>query len=153
MQNKGKLANTIFFLSLLCIFVICSGLVISYQISGYQHIIQQNEITSNQGTVMSYLRNKIRFADQESMITILKKENTDILKLTQNEAVTYLYVYDHQLRELYADPNYEFTLEEGEVINPLDDLTMSINNNTLYLSLNFNDKVQEIVIPLNSYRG
>lgn len=153
MKSKGKLANALFFLSLLCIFVICSVLVVSYQISGYHHILNENEVIQNQSLIASYLRNQVRFHDERGQIQIKSIDGVDVLALHQKETTTYLYVYDGVLKEFYAENDFPLTLQDGEDLFEVDQLTMKHHEGQLELTITNQGQDQTILIALESQGG
>lgn len=131
MKDKGKLANTLFFLSLLCIFVVCSLLVVSYQIHGYHQILNENDRIQNQSFISSYLRNQVRFHDERGKIRIENIDGMDVLALSQEKTTTYLYVQEGYLKELYTIDGYELVLDDGEKLFKANEMKLELNGNQL----------------------
>lgn len=150
MGNKGKLANNVFFLSLLCIFVLCSVLVVSYQIYGYKMIVNTNEIVDNQHTPLSYLSNKIRANDFQDGIRIEHKDDSDILVIASNESTTYIYMYEHQLMELQAAKDYEINFSDGDALFEIDSFSIKKENQRLTFNIGFHDELKTLVLTLHS---
>lgn len=153
MKSKGKLANALFFLSLLCIFVICSVLVVSYQIGGYHQILENNETIQNQSLVVSYLRNQVRFHDGQDKIKVKNIDGVDVLALYQETTVTYLYAYDGSLKEFYTVDGYPLTLGNGESLFPLDEMNIKYHDDQLEIKTTHQQHQQTILISLQCEGG
>lgn len=146
MKSKGKLANTLFFLSLLCIFVVCSVLVVSYQIGGYHRILTENERIQNECLVSSYLRNQVRFHDEEGKVNVETINGVDVLALHQDKTTSYLYVYDGVLKEFYTTKDNPVILEDGEDLFNVEDMHIKQDNEQLEITLTQDNHVQTVVI-------
>lgn len=153
MKSKGKLANALFFLSLLCIFVICSVLVVSYQIDGYHQILEENETIQNQSLVVSYIRNQVRFHDRQDKIKVRTIDGIDVLALYQESTVTYLYVYDGSLKELYTVDSYPLELNAGEDLFQLDGMDIEYHDHRLEIKTTYQQHQQTILISLQCGGG
>ncbi len=106
-------ADILFVLGLVCLFGVCSLLVVLFGGRVYQHIVENSNRTDQQRTAFSYISNKLRSADGDE-IKLLEGDGMQILRLTEalesGEYQTYLYYYDGAVREL--------TLKKGEIFNP-----------------------------------
>lgn len=153
MKSKGKLANALFFLSLLCVFVICSVIVVTHQINGYHRILNENEVLQNQSMVVSYLRNQVRFHDGRGQIQVENMDGIDVLVLHQKETTTYLYVYEGALKEFYAKSDFPLTLEDGEDLFKVDNMTIKHHQNRLELIITNQGQEQTILITLQCEGG
>lgn len=153
MENKGKLANNIFFLSLLCIFVICSVLVVSYQIYGYKTIVKTNNEVDAKHTPLSYLSNKIRANDIRNRIHIEHKNDSDMLVIESGESRTYIYMYENKLMELYASINYDMNFSDGDALFEIDSLTIAKDNNQLTINIGIQNEIKTLVLTLHSEGG
>lgn len=153
MENKGKLANNIFFLSLLCIFVICSVLVVSYQIYGYKTIVNTNDEVDAKHTPMSYLSNKVRANDIQNRIRIEHVNNSDLLVIESNETRTYIYMYENKLMELQASKDYEMNFSDGDPLFEIDSLTITKEDHRLIIKVGVHNEIQTLVLALHSEGG
>ena len=131
MANKGKLANILFFLSLLFIFVFCSFLIVSFQINSYNNIVNQNNLQQNKSLISSYIRNQIRIHDVKDNVHVIQIDDVDVLQLQQNQTVSYIYAYDGYLRELYTVEGYNFDLSQGDKLFQLENMQLSLNGHIL----------------------
>lgn len=153
MENKGKLANNIFFLSLLCIFVICSVLVVSYQIYGYKTIVSTNDEVDAKHTPLSYLSNMIRANDIRNQIYIEHEKDSDILVIESNESRTYIYMYENKLMELQASKDYEMNFSDGDSLFEIDSLTITKEDNRLIINIGVHNEIKTLVLTLHSEGG
>lgn len=153
MENKGKLANNIFFLSLLCIFVICSVLVVSYQIYGYKSIVNTNGEVDAKHTPLAYLSNKIRANDIQNHIRIEHENDSDILVIESDESRTYIYLYENKLMELQASKDYAMNFSDGDPLFEIDSLTIIKENNQLVINIGVHNEVKTLVLTLHSEGG
>lgn len=153
MENKGKLANNIFFLSLLCIFVICSVLVVSYQIYGYKTIVNINDEVDAKHTPLSYLSNKVRANDIQNRIRIEHENNSDLLVIEANETRTYIYMYENKLMELQASKDYEMNFSDGDPLFEIDSLTITKEDHRLIIKVGVHNEIQTLVLTLHSEGG
>ncbi|MDD3049004.1 MAG: DUF4860 domain-containing protein [Bacilli bacterium] len=148
MNNKDKLANHIFFLSLLCIFVICSVIVVSYQINGYQTIVNENDKINNEHMPLAYLSNKVRANDIQDGIYTESIDNEDVLVIESKESKTYIYMYKNKLMELNAAKNYKLNFSDGDALFSIDSFHVEIDNHQLTFQIGINGEVKTMVIRM-----
>ncbi|NBK98847.1 MAG: DUF4860 domain-containing protein [Erysipelotrichia bacterium] len=152
-MNKGKLANNVFFLSLLCIFVVCSLFVVSYQIIGYRSIVKKNEKSDETHIPLAYLSNKVKANDAQGMVYIENKEGSDVLVLESEKRKTYIYVYQKRLMELQATKDYAFQFSDGDILCAVDELNIEKQDNLLIFQVRMKDKTMTLNTMLHSKGG
>ena len=150
MKSKGKLANTLFFLSLLCIFVLGSVLNISYQIAGYKNIVQANETMDAIHTPLAYLQNKVRMYDKTASIHKIEVDGIDVLVLEESKANVYIYEARGFLCELYAAKNYQINLSDGDRLFAIQDFTFDFTQDGILFSVENENQKQQLVVAFKS---
>ena len=150
MKNKGKLANALFFLSLLCIFVMGSVLVVSYQIMGYQNIVEKNEMEDNTHTPLAYLQNKARLYDKAGGISIAQYEGNNVLVLHDEKTNIYIYEYHGYLCELLASKDYTLDFSDGDRLFKIDKFVFTAQPNGLQFMIQNGDVKQYLFVAFTS---
>lgn len=130
---KRHTIDVLFSLSLFMVFVICSFLLLLFQINGYHHISEdQDHLT----TTASYIQTTIRRFDAEDAITIKQIDGTMCLCLYQDEEAMYLYVQDGMLKELYQKKAMDIDLDFGDDRFALRNWEIKQEGNRLSIKLN-----------------
>lgn len=119
MKSKNTM-DLVFLLSLFCVFVLCSFFVIFSQIQGYETMQNKSEDVLIKHTPSAYLMNKLKAHDQSAGMEIFDLEGTPCLALKEKDAVTYLFVDQGKLMEVYADRNYEIHKYDGSPLFDMD---------------------------------
>lgn len=101
----------------------------------YRGVVAAADRNYIQRTALSYLVNQIRRA---SSVEVGSFELSPALDLSAPEEEgdyhTVLYVYDGQLRELYAQRDAGLTPADGTVILPLEELSITLNDGLITLT-------------------
>ncbi len=134
--------DTLFVITLFCIFAMCSILIIAVGAGVYKKTITNWEEHFTTGTSISYLTEKVRQSDASGSVFAGNYDGNDALVIKQvfnDEAYyTYIYLYDGYLKELFAKEDAEVIPEAGENIFEIKDfrvyeasdlITMTITDN------------------------
>lgn len=126
---KKHSAEIFFTLGLIGVFFVTSIMVIIIGIQSFRNINQDIRKTYNIRTSLAYIQEKVRQMDTEGTIgeTMIQDEkgtkipaltiHTDISGVT---FVTYIYAYDHTLRELLLRESYTPKAENGTSLTELE---------------------------------
>lgn len=147
MKNRNYF--TLFFsLTLMCAFVICSAIVLFFQINSYHDQQQRNELKEADRLADSYLTTLFHQRTDIVSMEIRMLENTVCLVITneQNATITYVYAYDGYLRELYVDENSIVTLASGDKITPMDYMDIKEDKNLYTFQMKFQDDTKELYL-------
>lgn len=94
----------------------------------YTNTVLSSETSYESRTVLSYLTKKIHQNDQNGAVHIIKFNDIDSLAIENQYGdqtyVTYVYVYDGYLRELFTQKGLEFSADTGKKILPIHNLKM-----------------------------
>lgn len=145
---KYKSSEIFFSLSLLTLFVICSAMVILYQMQGYQKIVQRNEISETQHLPLAYLHERLTHLEKQSSYHIINMDGIDVLWIENpiQETSTYLYVYDGSLRELNVVQDTQVNLAQGETLTSLDAMQIREQDQLLIITCTLHETSQELQI-------
>lgn len=131
-MRRRHTVDVLFSLSLFMVFVICSFLLLLFQINGYHHISEEDD---QKYMAASFLQTTLRKHDVENMISIEEIEGISCLKIMERDAVTYLYVQDGMMKELYQELDTEVALRYGEDRFKIKDWWIQKENDTIHIEL------------------
>lgn len=145
---KYKSSEIFFTLSLLTLFVICSAMVILYQMQGYQGIVTRNESSEVQHLPLAYLHERLTHMEEQVSYHILHINGIDVLQMENplQQTSTYLYAYDGDLRELNIVSDMEIHLAQGEKLTPLDAMQIQEQAHLLTITCTIQDTSQQLQI-------
>lgn len=110
-MRRRHTIDVLFSLSLFMVFVICSFLLLLFQINGYHHISEEDDQIY---MAASFLQTTLRSHDAQDMISVEEIDGISCLKIMEQDAVTYLYVQDGVMKELYQEADMEAALNYGD---------------------------------------
>lgn len=119
--------ETAFVILLLSLFAITTFVLVLLGVKQYRSTADAMDHNYEIRTATSYLKEKVRQSDINSSLTI--GELYDIPSLTITSTInnqrycTYIYYYDGYLRELFIEENAVYSVESGQQIIPLQNLS------------------------------
>lgn len=129
-------ADFLFILSLLGVFALSALLVMLFGAGIYEKLVQQSQSMYETGTALSYVREKIHSCDSGQGISIVSKDGTDVLVLTDQVngrmLHTCIYFLDGALLELNEPAGESLPLTAGQEILTLTDFSMQQLSDTLF---------------------
>jgi len=155
MKNKNDsrhMVDTLFVLTLFCVFALCSILLITVGAKIYQNTIDSMETHFTSTTSLSYLTEKVRQNDRNGNISVEKFGGNDALVLSNEyngeEYCTYIYLYGGQLKELFTKKEISLSPEAGRNILAISDFMITVLDDGLYEITLVDDehKVQTVLI-------
>lgn len=148
-MNKHRNIHVLFSLSLFLLFVIGSFFIVTYEIKGYQMI---NDVASQEDDLivpLAYLNTKLKANDSSQSIQIVEVEDVQCLQITTNKTITYIYLQDGYLKELYLSNDYMPGLNEGNKLFAIDGLEMKEDNQLFKFVVSKNKQSKSISIYLH----
>lgn len=140
----------IFFLFALCLLtVLLSGAGI------YRQTVSLGQELSDSRTVIRYLTTRVRQADADQQISLERFGNSDTLvvyeEIDSERYKTLVYCHDGYLRELFCTESGAFSPNDGEIILPLEQLSLKLEDNLLLAQILLPDGTsQELTLHLRS---
>lgn len=109
--------ETVFVLLVFCVFVASVLLVLTFSASAYQNMIYISRDGQDERILLSYVRTKIRNTDSAGGISVGDFHGLPALILREdfggNIFLSYIYLYDGWLRELFHEAGQDFMPEAG----------------------------------------
>lgn len=131
-SKKNHVIDILFPISLYFVFAVSALTVLLLATNVYQTAIEHSTLNYTAETTLSYLTEKIHQNDTASAISVGTFDNRQalILKQTYNDTqyLTYIYVNDNNLMELYTKEGSTVSAESGKIILPLKSLDMEMTN-------------------------
>lgn len=153
--KKGRM-EIIFPVILFLVFTLSALFVILFAARTYQRIVEQSNSEYDKSTALNYISRKIYAADEYGNIST-GKLNNEIEALTINEDIngspyiTYIYVYDGALRELFtANNGNEINPMGGTVLFAADSFIPEIDGNLLSLTITKGEEESVKYVSLHS---
>ena len=123
-SSEQHMMDVIFPMALLLVFLLSAMLVLLLASDLYGRITMQSAKTNDARIAMSYLTEKIHQNDASGAVKIDSLSGTEALVLEHPEGgtdyCTYIYYYDHALRELLVKKDFEPDLDRGRKILTLE---------------------------------
>lgn len=148
---KRSLSDVFFSLSLLIVFVVCSVCLLFYQIQSYEQLRNTAADHEAQHLPIAYLRTLFHQRASDTTFTSVMLADAPCLRIDDLKTATstYIYAYDGYLRELFIPSHAEARVEEGDVLAPLD--ALSIEQNDQAYTFVFTYQNSSISIVLSTY--
>lgn len=140
--------DVVFSLSLFMVFVICSFLLLLFQINGY-HDLQYD--SNNLHTAASFLQTELRHQDRVDQVQITEIEGTPCLKVEHPYGVNYYYVYQGNLMQSSQSAELQVTPAHGEKRFACDKIALSMNQDCLTITLTQGE--EQVVLQLRFRSG
>lgn len=148
-MNKHRNVHVLFSLSLFLLFVIGSFFIVTYEIKGYQMI---DDVASQEDDLivpLAYLNTKLKANDSSHSVQIVEVEDVQCLQIATSKTITYIYLQDGYLKELYLSNDYMPGLNEGNKLFAIDGLEMKEDNQLFKFTVNKNKQSKSISIYLH----
>lgn len=141
--KKSKL-DTVFVMMVFMLFICCLLLVTLTFAKVYKSSAERISDRFENAAAVSFIMKNLQSFDKENSINVRVIEDKTVLCLYEtidnSEYVTYIYQNEGMLCELFADTDFPFSFENGEVMLPCDDFTVSIENGIVNFSLSSDGK-------------
>jgi hypothetical protein len=115
-HRQRHVIDLLFPVALFFVFALSALTVILLATHVYQKTTEESTLNYTAQTSLSYIREKVRQADEEGQIGFTQLEDCQALTLTQTQGedtyVTYIYAWEGSLRELFV--------REGTAVSPGD---------------------------------
>lgn len=139
MQKKTHMIDFIFPVVLLFIFAVSALVVTLFATNVYQGAVDNSTRNDTARTSLSYITEKIHAGDRDGNVELGSFDGCDAViisdEINGEKYATYIYVYDGQVKELYAKTNAGFKAENGTKILDVNEFSMEeINGDMLRFS-------------------
>lgn len=123
-----------------------------------QTLSERDRQSYDRRTALQYITTRVRQADERGMVSVRNEEETDVLVLGEDiegyRYETLVYCYDGYLRELFVEAGLEMDLEFGELILPVQALSLAHEGTHIRAGLTFEDgETRSLILALRGERG
>lgn len=122
--RKDHSIDLLFSILLFGIYILFLLLMLLFSAKAYQHAVKGQSENYHLRTAMSYLTVKIRQHDNGKDVFLGELQGTEAICLSDQiegkEYITYIYLYDGQLKELFTPAQSQVSLSMGTDIASLD---------------------------------
>lgn len=133
--RKHHIIDILFPISLYFVFTVSALTVLLLATNVYRTTTENSALNFNANTSLSYITEKIHQNDTEGAVSIGSFDGHQALILKQHyngtEYVTYIYVSEGNLMELYTKSSADVDAGSGKVILPLQSLDMEMPQSDL----------------------
>ncbi len=134
--RQNHIIDFLFPVALLFVFAVSALTVLLLAANIYRSTTAHSSLNYTARTSLSYISEKIRQNDTHGNVSLGVYDGCDalILEQTYNEASyrTYIYVYENELKELFAKKEAEFPASTGKTILTVEDFSMDTVENGLF---------------------
>lgn len=127
--RQSHMVDFLFPVALLFVFAVSSLAVILLATEVYRSTTENSSLNYTARTSMAYISEKIHQSDVGGDITLTDLNGCDTLILQQelNGTVynTYIYMYENELKELFARDGLDFPAQMGKTILAVEDFSIS----------------------------
>ena len=117
------------------VFAVCLLAVLLTGANTYRGLTARDRAAYDRRVSVQYLAARVRQADKAAGVEVIDFGGGDALLLREGDYVTYVYVWDGFLLELYTAADNELAPGSGEEIMPAQDLAASLEDGLLRLCL------------------
>lgn len=152
-QLEGLLALLLF-----GVFAVCLMAVLLTGANTYRALTERDQAAYDYRVCAQYLAARVRQADRLNGVRVAEFGGRDALILHEDingaDYVTYVYVDDGYLKELFCAASNEVSPGDGEDIMPAQSLSAELSRGVLKLSLTTQDgREAELMLSLRSKKG
>lgn len=154
-DQKRSLSSLAPFL-LFVIFTACILFVLLTGADLYQKFSKRDQSSFDHRTIVQYITTKIRQSDAADMIFVGNYDDPvsafsgDTLFICEEiEGRTFytrIYCSDDQMYELFSEKGLDFSMSSGQPIMALESLSFNMQNDLIYIDIEFSDHTCETVI-------
>ena len=138
-KNKKSKLDTIFVMMVFMLFICCLLLVTLAFAKVYKNSSERINDRFENGTAVSFVLKNLQSFDKEDSIAVKELEGKNVLCLYEtidgSEYVTYIYHNNGMLCELFADTEFPFIADNGEVMLPCENFDVSIEDGMVNFTL------------------
>lgn len=128
--SKKHIIDLLFPIILFMVLAVSACMVIALSVKIYENTVEHSYRNHQARIALSYISEKLHQTDSSSMIELESWETGNVLTIRQiyhdDTYYTYLYFYDHTLRELFVREGVTFSLSDGKEILDLKDFSIEI---------------------------
>ncbi len=128
-RTGSGILEILFLSALLLLFGLTTYALVAVGGDGYQRVLNKRDQNSDLRVAMSFLVNRVRQADTMDGVQLRAYEDRVILVLPTREEdevlETRLYLHDGYLYEAYVPAEAEFNPQDGDVVSPVDSLSLT----------------------------
>lgn len=154
MKRHSPILATIPNLFLLFLFFACMLATLLAGVKVYQGVSGVLDEKYSTTTCMNYLSAKVRHYDKQDGVGCKKIGDKMALALYDTYEgevyITYVYVFDGYLTELFCSAEGEFLPEDGQKIMPLTELKIDLNQQLLSVQCSYHGKEAFALLTLHS---
>lgn len=151
MKQKHSI-DLLFSLSLFMVFVICSFLVLLFQVNGYHSIVAKGNNLEQIHTPMAYIQTQLRTHDEEGAVELFNQQGIQGLRIKDSDSGSYLYLYETQntLMELRMVEGVKPDFTTGTPIFKIRDLKIEKNTKAYKLTIqDMNNQLSTLMVTMN----
>ncbi|MBO7253301.1 MAG: DUF4860 domain-containing protein [Oscillospiraceae bacterium] len=142
MKEKGSGITDVLALAAFAIFAVCILLVLLTGANVYQNLTERSQQQFVNRTAVNYLTTRVR---QAQSVTVEEFYGCSTLALREEidseVYVTRVYAYNGTIRELYGLESAQLTLDDGEVILPMEAMSFTVEGDFLTAVLEDGQKI------------
>lgn len=133
--QKQHPAQTLAVLAVLLLLALCLLAVLLSGAKTTRRLTERGQNAADSRTAAQYLATRVRQADAAGVLTLETFGDGDALCIREDGCQTLVYCYDGWLRELFTAEDGDFAPEDGERLLKAENLTASMENGCLTLSI------------------
>ena len=153
-KRNNWIINYMAILSLLCIFIIGSLILMKVGVHVYKNIVESNGENFRLRSSLSYVATKVRQHDMTDAISVEEKDGIQMLVLKEQidgvEYETRIYSYDGALRELFQEKGMEYKPADGLQIMEIMDFQVEKDKNHLSFTAIDQEEQENLRMTLKS---
>ncbi len=153
-RRNAWIANYASMLSLLCVFIIGSLILMNVGVHVYKNIVENNAENFRLRASLSYVATKVRQYDMADTISVQEEDGVPMLvfqeELEGTKYLTRIYCYDGNMMELFQEEGLEHDLNDGFEIMELDDLQIEQQGNQIFLTAMDGGEKESLTLSIRS---
>lgn len=142
MNGTGKKHNIdiLFLMILFLVFTFSAVSILLMAINSYRSVVVSSEKNASARTLCAYIREVVHQNDGNGSVMVSSFNGTDCVQIDQGDGYSlYIYMYDGKLMELNTNENSGVTLDFGDEIASISDMTIASKNNNGLIEIVISD--------------
>lgn len=119
-QKNNHMIDFLFPVVLFFVFALCAMTVLLLAANVYRETTETSSLNYTARTSLSYISEKIHQNDEDGNVYVGEFKGNEAIVMEQDTCVTYIYMYEGSLMELYARKNADVTASSGTKILDVD---------------------------------
>lgn len=152
-MRRGHSFDTVITLALFGLFAVCLLVVLMLGAKSYKSVVTSMQESYEERTCLQYIATKIKHYSGSDYIEVVEFGDSSALALHENiggsDYITYIYLYDGEVKELFCEKDTELHPEAGFSIMEMQEFCIELaGDNLIYFSCSSGEAMTELYMGI-----